>query len=73
MLSELGRFPLVYYILSNLLTYWHRLESKESSDNEIIFNAYFIFKFLYDQNTPCRSVCVSYIIDDITEITKTFV
>jgi hypothetical protein len=64
-LSELGRFPQTYNVLSKMLTYWHRLEN---TDNDIVLNAYLTSKSLYVSNIPSWYGCLNSIIDKIPEI-----
>ena len=65
-LSELGRFPITFNLVKNMLNYWYRLET--SNTNKILNHAYLTSKQLYDLKKPSWFGSIQMIIDKVPNI-----
>jgi hypothetical protein len=51
-LSELGRFPIHFDILTAMHSYWHRLENLDPDCSSLLKNAFVDSKYLFHMKCP---------------------
>jgi hypothetical protein len=67
--SELGRFPLHFDILKQILRFWHRLENLDSSFS-LLKAAYKCTKNLYESKQPSWYGSVQHILQNMRSLTN---
>jgi hypothetical protein len=67
--SELGRFPLHFDILKQILRFWHRLENLDSSF-PLLKAAYKCTKHLYEGKQPSWYGSVKHILQNMPSLTN---